>query len=55
MDENGIITIGDNKIHIRDLYFEIFRKGMKAHTDMNNDDSLQIAFDYWMKEKLGEL
>lgn len=52
MDKNGFIEINNTKIHIRDLFFEIFEMGRTSHKCFEDKGSLQTLFDIWLKEKL---
>lgn len=47
----GIIKIGNKEYHIRNIFFEIFEMGKNSHKDI----TIQTLFEYWIKEKMGEL
>jgi hypothetical protein len=47
-----MIKVGNAEYHLRDLFFEIFKMGLASHESFKeNDSSIQIQFEYWLKEK----
>jgi hypothetical protein len=46
------VKFENQEIHLRDLFFEIFKMGQLSHISfIDNDTSIQVLFEYWLKEK----
>lgn len=55
MNQDGYISFNGNQIHIKDLFLEIFHLGAEQNSNDLSEVTMQTIFEYWLKEKLGEL
>lgn len=46
------VVLNGNEYHIQEIFFDIFKMALKADATIE-DSSIQVIFQYWLKDKMG--